>query len=73
MVRKLRYAFVGIGFAFVAGCQLLGAPIAEKVADVVDDYCKEPFGARQLYRDTVNSELAAEGHSIEVSCAGDPE
>lgn len=57
----------------LGACSLLGGPIAEKVADVVDDYCSEPFAARQLYRDTVNEELSAEGHSIEVKCAGDPD
>lgn len=57
----------------MSGCALLGGPIAEKVADVIDDYCTEPFAARQLYRDTVNQELASEGHSIEVHCAGDPD
>lgn len=57
----------------LSACSLLGSPIAEKVASVVDDYCNEPFAARQLYRDTVNEELATEGHSIEVKCAGDPD
>ena len=58
--------------ALASGCSLLGQPIAEKVADVVDTYCDEPLSARQVYRETVNAELAAEGHSIEVTCAGDP-
>lgn len=57
----------------ISGCSLLGGPIAEKVAGVIDDYCTEPLSARELYRDTVNQELAAEGHSIEVRCAGDPD
>ncbi len=57
----------------LSACALLGGPIAEKVADVIDDYCQEPYQARVLYRDTVNEELAAEGHSIEVRCAGDPD
>lgn len=56
----------------VGACALIGDPIAEKVADVIDDYCKEPYQARQLYRDTINSELAPLGHSIEVTCIGDP-
>ena len=54
-----------------SGCELLGAPIAEKVADVVDEYCQEPQFAREVYRSTVNAQLAADGHSIAVSCAGD--
>ncbi len=63
---------VAYTLSIVPGCALLGEPIAEKVADVIDDYCKEPLSARQVYRDTVNRELAAEGHSVSVTCAGDP-
>ena len=55
------------------GCSIIGQPIAEKVADVVDKYCEEPFTQRLVYRETVNDELAGEGHSIEVTCNGDPE
>lgn len=58
--------------ASIGACALIGQPIAEEVAKVIDDYCQEPFSARQVYRDTVNRELAANGHSISVTCAGDP-
>ena len=59
--------------ALLSGCTLFGDPIAEKVADVIDRYCDEPFSQRQVYRETVNLELAGEGHSIDVTCNGDPE
>ena len=55
----------------LAGCALLGGPVAEKVAGVIDKYCEEPQRARELYRETINAELAAEGHSILVVCSGD--
>lgn len=57
----------------LGGCTLFGEPIAEKVADVVDRYCEEPYSQRLVYRETVNAELAGEGHSIDVTCNGDPE
>ena len=56
----------------LSGCALLGQPVAEKVAKAVDTYCEEPYQARQLYRRTVNGELAAAGHSVVITCAGDP-
>jgi len=59
--------------ALTSGCSLLGQPIAERVADVIDTYCEEPFSARQVYAETVNAELAVDGHSIDVDCSGDPE
>lgn len=59
--------------AALAACSLVGQPVAEKVADVVGDYCtKEPYGARQVYRQSINAELAGGGHSIAVYCNGDP-
>lgn len=62
-----------VAFSLVAlpGCSLLGDPIADKVADAVDRYCEEPQGARDLYRATINEELASEGHTIAVVCNGD--
>lgn len=60
-------------FALCAGCSVVGEPIAEEVASVVTKYCeREPYNARQLYRQTINAELAAAGHSIQVDCSGDP-
>lgn len=59
--------------SIVSACSLIGEPIAEKVADVVDKYCEEPASARSVYRETVNAELAGEGHAIEVTCSGDLE
>lgn len=57
--------------ALTSACGIIGEPIAEKVADVVDRYCEEPEQARNLYRATINAELDAEGHQICVDCAGD--
>ena len=57
----------------IGACTLFGEPIAEKVADVIDRYCEEPYSQRQVYRETVNAELAGEGHAIDVTCNGDPE
>lgn len=56
-----------------SACALLGDPVAEKVAEAIDRYCEEPLGARELYRATINAELADEGHSLVVTCAGDPD
>lgn len=56
----------------VVGCSVIGQPAAEKLAPLVNEYCeREPFSARQLYRETINAEL--DGHKIAVHCAGDPE
>ena len=57
----------------LSGCTLFGEPISEKVADVIDRYCEEPYSQRQVYRETINAELAGEGHSVEVTCNGDPD
>ena len=59
--------------ALLGGCSIFGDPIAEKVADAVDRYCEEPFSQRQVYRETINAELAGEGHSVTVTCNGDPD
>lgn len=56
---------------FISACALFGDKIAGEVANVIEDYCKEPQQARELYRDTINAELAAAGHTISVTCAGD--
>ena len=57
----------------VSGCALIGDPIAEKVAKVVIKYCEEPYGARQTYRQSINAQLDAHGHTLHAHCAGDPE
>lgn len=58
--------------ATVQGCAALIAPVAEKVAVAVERYCEEPLSYRQIYRNTVNSELTATGHVVHVHCSGDP-
>lgn len=62
-----------ISLPLVAGCSIFGEPIAEKVAKAIDRYCEEPYQQRHVYRHSINSQLAAEGHSIVVTCSGDPE
>lgn len=57
--------------AALGACSIFGEKIAGEVANVIEDYCKEPQQARELYRDTINAELLAKGHSIAVTCAGD--
>ena len=61
---------VAVAPAVLVGCSLLN-PVTEKVADAVDRYCEEPQSERALIRETVNAELASEGHSVVVTCAGD--
>lgn len=56
----------------LSACSVVGQPVAEKVADAVTEYCKEPYGQRQVYRQTVNAELYGDGHAVQVNCAGDP-
>ena len=53
------------------GCALFGDKVAEEVARAIDDYCKEPQQARELYRSQVNAALEADGHEIIISCNGD--
>ncbi len=53
------------------GCSILQEEIAPKVADAVRTYCQEPQGARELIREAVNTELAEDGHTVRVTCAGD--
>lgn len=65
------FLLVALASFLIGGCSLLGDPVAEKVAGVIDKYCDEPQGARDLYRATINEELSAEGHTITVVCAGD--
>jgi len=62
-----------VSTVLMTGCSILGQPVAEKVASAVDKYCEEPYSARQLYRTTVNEELALEGHTVTVTCFGDPD
>ena len=58
--------------AMVQGCAVLTGQVAEKVAIAVERYCEEPLSYRQVYRNTVNSELATTGHVVHVHCSGDP-
>lgn len=57
----------------LSGCSIFGEKIAGEVASVIDDYCKEPQQAREVYRASINAELAQDGHAILVTCAGDSE
>ena len=57
----------------ISACSIFGEPAAEKVADAIDKYCEEPFSQREVYRETVNRNVAAEGHAILITCAGDVE
>lgn len=64
-------SMVAAGF-LLSGCSLFGG-VVEKIADTVDDYCtKEPYSQRQVYRESINEELAPKGHSVNVQCNGDP-
>lgn len=59
--------------ASLSACSMVGTPIAERVAPVIAEYCaREPYPARQFYRQMINAELATEGHRVSVDCAGDP-
>lgn len=58
--------------ALVSGCGVLAPRTTEAVTKAVNLYCDEPAAARQLYRDTINTALAADGHTITLTCAGDP-
>ena len=63
--------FVLLIIASLSGCAFV-APAADKIADGVRIYCQEPANSRAIVRDTINRELAADGHSVRVTCAGDP-
>jgi hypothetical protein len=52
------------------GCTLLGAPVAEKVAEAVNRYRAEPYQSRLLLRETVNAQTGS--NRISVYCEGDP-
>lgn len=63
---------VAVTLILVAGgCALFGSGLADQVADAVGEYCKQPYAARLVVRETVNAALAADGHSIVLTCAGD--
>ena len=64
------FFWISIGFA-TSGCTLFGEKIAGEVANAIGDYCQESQAQRAIYRDQVNAELAADGHQISISCAGD--
>ena len=55
------------------GCSVIGAPIAERIANGVDKYCEEPYAYRADYRNTINAQLTDSGHEVHVHCAGDPD
>lgn len=63
-------ATVVIVGTFAHGCALFGE-LADQVAGAAREYCKLPYAERLVVRETVNSALAADGHSIVLTCAGD--
>lgn len=69
-MKTRRFAVLVIAATMSAGCSLV-APVTERVAQAVDRYCEEPRSARLVYRETINAQLAAHGHSVAVTCAGD--
>ena len=68
---KAKLLVLSVTLAALSGCSLFGEKVAEEVARAIDDYCKEPQQARELYRAQVNEQLADKGHEIIVSCNGD--
>lgn len=54
---------------FLQGC----AAINENVVRGVNAYCNEPYADRQLTRALINNALAESGHSVAVTCSGDPD
>lgn len=68
----LFFVTVIVSATMAQGCTVLGGAVAEKVATAVEKYCEEPYSYRQIYRNTVNSQLVVTGHTVHVHCAGDP-
>ena len=68
----LFFVTVMVSAAIAQGCAVLGGAVAEKVATAVEKYCEEPYSYRQIYRNTVNSQLVVTGHVVHVHCSGDP-
>lgn len=68
----MKYILSIITFTALTGCAILAQPVAEKVASAVEKYCEEPYSYRQIYRNTVNSQLIVSGHTVHVHCADDP-
>jgi len=75
----MKYVLILVGllsFVMAAGllqsCALISGPVAETIASGVEKYCDEPLGYREIYRNTVNAQLAHTGHLVHVHCAGDP-
>lgn len=64
--------WMGMALGALPGCAVLGGAVAEKVATAVEKYCEEPLSYRELYRNTVNSQLSGTGHVVHVHCSGDP-
>ena len=61
-----------LSLAVLSGCAFAQRG-ADQLAKGVRIYCDEPYQARLVVRDTVNRSLAADGHSVTVTCAGDPQ
>ena len=70
-MKKVVFVLLMLGLSAASGCSYL-QPAADKIADGVRVYCTEPLQSRELIRATVNNELREDGHSVRVSCAGDP-
>ena len=67
----MRLILTLVSILALSGCTLF-APAADKIADGVNEYCGRVSQAeRQLVRDSVNQQLAEDGHSVRVDCAGD--
>ena len=54
---------------FMQGC----STINKNIVRGVNAYCNEPYADRQLVRSLVNASLVESGHSIAVTCEGDPQ
>lgn len=68
---KKALLLLALALPLATGCSIFQEEIAPKIADGVRTYCGEPQGVREVIREAVNDELASDGHSIRVTCAGD--
>lgn len=69
MIKQITVIFM---MTTLAGCAIFNEEVTPRVAKAVRLYCGEPFDVRQVVRKEVNRELAQDGHSVAVTCAGDP-
>ena len=69
LVASVVYCVLVLSIA--SGCAIF-SPVAEKIASGIEKYCQEPYSFRQVYANTVNSQLTASGHVVHVHCLGDP-